>query len=226
MDQKKELPTGSPPVDGTLAAVIAKDRLDTIIHEVGHLTVALALGFPAEVHIQPNKTKDPLHEKTWTGSCRLNYMHRRPTNRERTMIGLAGWLAKLLHEAPDADLYEEINAVDLHGVIDEGLSDTDLGSLTVNNQWIVKWAEEVCALFAKFADFRDWAVAKLAEQEIITESEAVAEFPEQRKFARYRAFDREMQKLAEAAMKRFSCPPEDHCHLPENGSSPEAGGGN
>jgi hypothetical protein len=180
-----------------IAALSDRDRQNTTVHEVGHLTVALALGFPAEVWIEPTETTDPTYKKTWTGSCRANFLFRRPTNRENTMIGLAGWLAEVLHEKPAADIYEELSAVDLSGIFDEGLSDSDLASLTVNNRWIVRWAEQVREIFTKYEAFRTWAMTTLSEQGFISEPEAVAAFPDRRKFAKYRAH-------AEAIRKRLA----------------------
>jgi hypothetical protein len=113
------------------------------------------------------------------------------------MIGLAGWLAGVLHEKPDADIYEELSAVDLSGIFDEGLSDSDLASLTVNNRWIVRWAEQVREIFTKYEAFRTWAMATLSEQRFISESEAVAAFPDRGKFAKYLAH-------AEAIRKRLA----------------------
>jgi hypothetical protein len=190
--------TEAPAGDDRLAELIAKDRPKTIIHEVGHLTVALALGYPAEVWIQPTNTSDTLNEKTWTGSCRLNWLFRPRTNRENTMIGLAGWLAVLLHENPDADLYTE-----LCGFLDEGLSETDLGMVTLNNRWIIRWGQEVWDLLKEFTAFREWAEAKLFENTYVSAEEAIEAFPAKRKLARYNALNKKMQKLAEEAMKRF-----------------------
>ena len=190
----KEAPAGEDP----LAEFIAKDRPKTIIHEVGHLTVALALGYPAEVWIEPTNTSDTLNEKTWTGQCCINFLCQPRTNREKTMIALAGWLAVLLYENPDADVYEEVC-----GFLDEGLSETDLDFATINNRWIVKWAEEVWALLHKFAAFREWAAKRLFENEYISEEEAVEAFPAKRQFAPYHALNKKLQKLAEVALKAY-----------------------
>ncbi len=146
----------------------------------------------------PNRTDKPMYEKTWVGKFSFATLFQPRNNRERTMIALAGWLAELLHEDPDADLWAE-----LCGFFDEGLSESDLGMVTLNNQWIVKWAEEVWALLQKFAAFREWAAARLAENEYISAEEAIEAFPAKRKLARYNALNKKMQKLAEEAMKRF-----------------------
>lgn len=191
----KEAPAGEDP----LAELIAKDRPKTIIHEVGHLTVALALGYPAEVWIQPTNTSDTLNEKTWTGQCCPNFLFRKPSNREETMIGLAGKLAVLLYENPDADLCEEV-CLNLK----EGLSETDLRLVSKSNrQTRVKRAEEVWALLHKFAAFREWAAARLSENEYISEEEAVEAFPAKRQFAPYHALNKKLQKLAEVALKAY-----------------------
>lgn len=171
MDGEEAPLTGSSAGDEALAAFISKDRLNVITHEVGHLTVAFALGYPAEAWITPTDTADPLHEKTWTGSCRIKCLCQPHTNREKTMIALAGWLAELLHEKPNADVYEEVS-----GFLDEGLSETDLALATINNRWIVKWAEEVWALLEKYTAFREWAAARLSEYEYISEEEAMEAF--------------------------------------------------
>ncbi len=198
MDNEEFPLTGSRAGDETLAEFIAKDRLKVITHEVGHLTLALALGCPAEAFITPTNTDDPLHEKTWTGSCRINYLCRPRTNREKTMIALAGWLAELLHEKPNTDVYEEVC-----GFFDEGLSESDLALTTINKRWIVKWAEEVWALLEKYTAFREWAAARLLEHEYISEEEAVEAFPETRKLARYRTADQRLKKRAQDAVSRF-----------------------
>ena len=195
--------TEAPAGDDRLAELIAKDRPRTIIHEVGHLTVALALGYPAEVWIQPTNTSDTINEKTWTGSCRLSWLFWPRTNRENTMIGIAGWLATVLHEDPDADLYEEVCMN-----LEEGLSDTDLASFKINNRWIVRWAEEVKALLIKYADFSAWAAERLSRDESIDEEEAVEAFPVKTKFARYRASNQAVEKRCREAWEALGQVPE------------------
>jgi hypothetical protein len=199
MDERKLPKTDSyASEEESLREMISKDREKTTRHEVGHLTVALALGCPGEVEIMPTDTDKPEYEKTWVGKFRFTTFSQPRSNRERTMIGLAGWLAELLHENPDADLYTE-----LCGFLDEGLSETDLGMVTLNNRWIIRWGQEVWDLLKEFTAFREWAEAKLFENTYVSAEEAIEAFPAKRKLARYNALNKKMQKLAEEAMKRF-----------------------
>lgn len=153
----------------------ANDRTNVLVHEIGHMTVAMALGFPAGMDLYRTGTDDPVHEKLWDGQC--HFVNRRPmTNREKTMIGLAGWIAVLLHEDPDADLYAQLCAFDASDV-----SDSDWQMITLNNRWIIHWGTRVAEILNEHADFRAWAMDEGNRTEVIRFDVAWAEFRARRK---------------------------------------------
>ena len=156
--------------------MIREDKRWAAIHEVGHLTVARALGCNGWTCIYPAPTNDVINEMTCAGHFRQ--MH---SEADRPEIGVAGIVAECWVEDPDTDACSIAELIDIGSCVP---SDSDMRMIhgaVYEGGWpeiskdLISVALE---LLRENKTFFEWAVAELMNEHGISDGQAKDQYDE------------------------------------------------
>lgn len=150
----------------TIEEIKMQDRRRAAIHESGHLTVAVALGIDARAWVYENKGCDVWESHTWLG--------RMEATRHPPSVAVAGVVAECWAKDPEVDCWNIGEFIRLDVITP---SPTDLVNFPADEK-LEETIEESLVLLVKYKKFFDWAVARLVEDEGITNGEARDQFDE------------------------------------------------
>lgn len=144
-----------------------EDKRRAAIHETGHLTVAVALGMDARAWLYENEGCDVWQTHTWGGKMEAKGRH--PPS-----VAVAGVVAECWAKDPDVDCWNIGEFIRLDVITP---SPTDLVNFPPDDK-LEEAIEEALTLLEKYKKFFDWSVARLIEDEGITNGEARDQFDE------------------------------------------------
>ena len=107
------------------------DLIRACIHEAAHLITAFQLGVAGKFDVwacEPETTEEAISQSWFTGRCTI--YGQLPTPEARTLWGLAGNLAEMVHENPSAENWQILETFDESTYSpEEVISATDLSAI-------------------------------------------------------------------------------------------------